>query len=270
MVTIVKDDINSVLSLVKYGESSRKVSKITGISRQSIDRIVKKYLPQLKRSKGGRPAVLSTSDKRYCVYSITKRGQENTVQVADVLKEVSGKILSVQTVRNALRESGMGSMEKIEKPFLRKANISKRLDWAKRHKDWTVEGWHRVVWSDETKIKCFNSDGRTWSWIRDNETLQARNIKQTVKHGGGSIMIWNCISATGVGWMCKIDSIMTKEVYLDILQTDLKESIEDTSEGLGLKLPQIYFQQDNDLKHSAKFVKIFIQAQEYLWCFGGC
>ena len=29
---------------------------------------------------------------------------------------------------------------------------------------------------------------------------------QTVKHGGGNIKIWGCITALGVGYMCKIEN----------------------------------------------------------------
>ena len=31
------------------------------------------------------------------------------------------------------------------------------MDFAIRHKDWTLEDWKRVVWSDETKINCLSS-----------------------------------------------------------------------------------------------------------------
>ncbi|KAG1258339.1 hypothetical protein G6F66_014580 [Rhizopus arrhizus] len=78
------------------------------------------------------------------------------------------------------------------------------------HKDWTVDDWKRVVWSDETKINRFNSDGRTWTWIRSGESLKSHHVKMTVKHGGGTIMLWSAITYAGVGWMCKINGSMDK------------------------------------------------------------
>ncbi|KAG0964061.1 hypothetical protein G6F57_022231 [Rhizopus arrhizus] len=73
------------------------------------------------------------------------------------------------------------------------------------HKDWTVDDWKRVIWSNETKINRFNSDGCTWAWIRSGGSLKSHHVKMTVKHGGGNIMLWSAITYAGVGWMCKIN-----------------------------------------------------------------
>ena len=40
------------------------------------------------------------------------------------------------------------------------------MDFAEEHKDWTVEDWKRVIWSDETKINCLGSDGKKWEKAR--------------------------------------------------------------------------------------------------------
>ncbi|KAG1360471.1 hypothetical protein G6F61_014374 [Rhizopus arrhizus] len=91
------------------------------------------------------------------------------------------------------------------------------------HKDWTVDDWKRVVWSDETKINRFNSDGRTWTWIRSGESLKSHHVKMTVKHGGGNIMLWSAITYAGVGWMCKINGNMDKTLYKEISEDELDD-----------------------------------------------
>lgn len=84
----------------------------------------------------------------------------------------------------------------------------------------------QVIWSDETKINRFQSDGRAWYWVKDPNAVQPHHIKQTVKHGGGSIMVWGCISKNGVGPLVRIDGIMRKEEYLAILQQNLPDVVE--------------------------------------------
>jgi len=44
-------------------------------------------------------------------------------------------------------------------PFLNPAQRLKRLQWAKEHVSWTSEQWKKVLWSDETQISIFGSDG---------------------------------------------------------------------------------------------------------------
>lgn len=48
-----------------------------------------------------------------------------------------------------------------------------------------------------------------------------RLLIQTVKHGDGSIMLWECFAGKGTGALQKIDDIMRKEVYCEILKQHL-------------------------------------------------
>ena len=46
----------------------------------------------------------------------------------------------------------------------------------------------------------------------------------TVKHGGGSVIVWGCMSAYGVRNLVFIDGIMDRHKYLDILKDNLEDS----------------------------------------------
>ena len=154
--------------------------------------------------------MLSEADKRYCVLKVTKEKVSNAVKITKMLEKDIQIKANPKTVRRALRAVSLGVIEKEKKPLLRDANIKKRFVWCKQHKDWTVDDWKRVIWTYETKINRFNSDGRQWAWIRPGEQLQNYHVKLTVKNGGGSIMLWSAITYAGIGWMCKIDRNMDK------------------------------------------------------------
>ena len=49
-------------------------------------------------------------------------------------------------------------MKKEKRPRFSAKNIKERLEFAKQYKDWTVEDWKHIIWSDETKINRFCSD----------------------------------------------------------------------------------------------------------------
>ena len=168
------------------------------------------------------------------------------------------------TVARALREQGMGSGEKKSKPLLSQKNIAARLKFAKRYADWTIHDWQRVIWSDETKICRFNPHPRKWTWIRDGEGLQPRHVKQTVKHGGGSLMMWGCMTWRGPGFACKIDGGMDQTLYREILEGELLRTIK----YYRLDPSRVVFQHDNDPKHTAKSVTEWLETQPFdvlLW-----
>ena len=81
-------------------------------------------------------------------------------------------------------------------------------EFALRHQHWTEEDWFRVVFSDETKINHLGSDGRVWVWKKSGRELTQQHVNGTVKFGGGSLMVWGCMTAHGVGYMCRIDGRM--------------------------------------------------------------
>lgn len=258
ITTITK---NQALDHLRNGNSIRKTAKYCGISKTKVSDLKKEYLPNLcdVPSKGGRPVKLSAQQTRFCVRSITGDSKSSSKKVAQKLESEFGVKVCASTVRNVLHKAGLKAVERVEKPKLSAKHIKARLQFAKAHKDWTVEDWKNVIWSDETKINRFSSDGRSWSWKQDGESLQPRHIKQTVKHGGGSIMIWGCMTYKGVGDICKIDGIMDQKVYKEILEDKLLNSID----LYDLNAKDVIFQHDNDPKHTAKSVRNWLKSQQF-------
>jgi transposase len=250
---------NTALHHLHNGESIRKTAEFCGISKSKVHNLKKTHLPNLTLPKSGRPTKLSAQDKRFCVRSITSGGLKSSKEVANKLNEQFNIKVSASTIRNTLHEAGLKSIEKQTKPKLSPKNIKARLQFANIHKDWTIEDWKKVIWSDETKINRFCSDGRSWSWIRDGESLQPHHVKQTVKYGGGSIMIWGCMTYHGVGYMCKIDGIMNQHIYKEILEDELLNTID----WYDMEIEDIIFQQDNDPKHTAKSVQKWLDEQAF-------
>ena len=62
------------------------------------------------------------------------------------------------------------------KPRLSKRHMTARFEFAKRH-------LNKIIWSDENKIEVFGLNAKRHVW-RKHGTIP------TVKHGGGSIMLW--------------------------------------------------------------------------------
>ena len=88
-----------------------------------------------------------------------------------------------QSERNVLKE---------KKTLISQANRLQRFSFALSN---SFDFWKTTVFSDESKLNIFGSDGRRMMWRKPNEALKIKNIKPTVKHGGGSVMVLGSMTA---------------------------------------------------------------------------
>ena len=149
----------------------------------------------------------------------------------------------------------MKAVVKSKFPVLTAKHCKVHLDFAYAHKDWTIEDWKKVIWFDETKINCLGSDGWKWVWKKQGEGLSDRLVQGTLKFGGGSLMLWGCMTWEGVGFATKINGRMDDDLYLQILKDELQQ----TMQYYGFNPPDTIFQQDNDPKHTCKKVKEWLK-----------
>ena len=67
-------------------------------------------------------------------------------------------------------------MVKSKHPLLSAQHKKVWLDFALAYKDWTLEDWKHVIWSDEIKINSTGSDGKKWAWKKAGEGLSDRLV----------------------------------------------------------------------------------------------
>ncbi len=82
--------------------------------------------------------------------------------------------------------------------------------WFTGECEWTkvIDYWNHVLWSDETKINLSGSDGVKHVLWQPGEEYKDKCVLPTVKHGGGSVMVWGCMSAAGTGELQSIEGTM--------------------------------------------------------------
>ena len=127
-----------------------------------------------------------------------------------------------------------------------------------------MEDWKRVIFSDETKINRLDSDGRKWAWKLPGEGLTDRLAQGTLKFGGGSVMVWGCMSWAGVGNCCRMDGRMDGDLYTAILDEDVMDSISH----FGKTPSDTVFQQDSDPKHACKKARTGSKTTRSSSCYG--
>ena len=70
----------------------------------------------------------------------------------------SNRHISTSTVQRRLFESGLHGRMAAKKLQLKDTNDKKRLAWAKKQEQWTLDQWKYVLWSDESKFEIFGSN----------------------------------------------------------------------------------------------------------------
>ena len=120
-----------------------------------------------------------------------------------VLKQwLPNRRLSARTVRNRLKSAGLKSRRVIKRPLLAERHQRTRLAWCLARRGWNLRTWRKIHWSDESRFLLQVTDGRMRVWRHKNTTYTPRNTQPTVPCGGGSVMVWGCISHD-----CKLDLV---------------------------------------------------------------
>ena len=239
---------NSIIDSLLNGESTRKVADKHNVSQSNVARIAKGIKEDLPKFKNGRPGKVSEQSKRYLVQGIISNKFSTAVEATKDLKDNLGVDVTPNRVREILNERGLKGIIKKKKPLLTLKHRKSRMEFVNKYEHWTEDDWMRVIWSDETKINLFGSNGIKWGWKKDNMSLDPRILSQTIKHGGGNLMVWGCMTWDGVGFISRIEGCLDSVLYVDILN----ECIPMTMNYYDISEDKMIFQQDNDPKHTSK------------------
>uniref|UniRef100_A0A8C5MM85 Transposase n=1 Tax=Leptobrachium leishanense TaxID=445787 RepID=A0A8C5MM85_9ANUR len=263
-----------VITLHSKGNGYKKIAKMLNIPRETIGSIIRKF-----KAKGtvetlpgrGRKKMLTSTAVRYLKRRVEKSPRVTAEELRKDLSDV-GTEVSAQTIRRTLRNEGLHARTPRRTPLLSPKNKKSRLQYAKRHVDKPQKFWDSVLWTDETKLELFGPMDQRYVWRRKNKAYEEKNTLPTVKHGGGSIMLWGCFASAGTGKLQRVQGTgklqrvqgtgklqrvqgtMNSLQYQEILDDNVMQSV--TNLRLGRRWT---FQQDNDPKHTSKSTRAWLQ-----------
>ncbi|GFT25321.1 transposable element Tcb2 transposase [Trichonephila clavipes] len=129
-----------------------------------------------------------------------------------------------------------------------------RLTWARQHRDWIVDDWKHVAWSDESRFQLDPADGRVRVWRQPHESMDFICQQGTVQVGGGSVMVWCVCSWRDMGPLIRIDTNLTSGRYVSILSDHLHPFMSIVHFHVLGK-----FQQDNATPHTSRIPTEWLQ-----------
>ncbi len=229
-----------IIYLHKKGEGYGKISKALLISQNTVAKVVQTFKKDgtatISQRRPGRPRKLTPRQERLLMRRVEENRHASSLQLSKEVESQTGVTISRDTIRRTLQRNGMHGKKPLLKPRHKKAH----LEFARAHADKDEDYWDSILWSDETKINVFGTDGFKTVWRRKGEEYKEK------------VLMWGCMSAAGVGELHFIDGIMNSQMYCSILKEKMLPSLH----ALGRCA---LFQHDNDPKHTSKATVGFLK-----------
>lgn len=239
-----------MLNMRNNGKSVIEIAKTFGTTRDAVYKICRRL------SETGSPenAIRTGRRRKTTVYddrAIVRIAKKNPRTSAREIGESLNLNIDVSRIRARLREASLFGRIARRKPMISEKNRQKRLEFARTHVNKPIEFWKSILWSDESKFELFSSKRRQRVWRKVGQAFCPTFVQCTVK-GTVSVMVWGCFNWNGTGSLHFIDGIMRADDYIEILESELVQSV------VGLEIESSFiFQQDNDPKHTAKKTRKF-------------
>jgi transposase len=139
----------------------------------------------------------STATALFIIQTMTKNSTTRGWSCARIAAEVTStpgrQAVSASTVYRVLTENGYGVFKRTVKPGLTEAAKRARLAWCLERKDWTIEDWKNVIFSDETSVVLGGVRGKRRVWRKKEETYHPHVVVRRWK-GRKEFMWWSCFS----------------------------------------------------------------------------
>ena len=143
------------------------------------------------KARSGRPKILNRVAKIVIAKTLEKR-RHSTRKIAKSLAEKGYSASSSTVYRHLTKNLEARAFKRPQIPRITERIKGNRLLFARNHKDWTVEDWRKVLWSDESPFELFSTPNR------QNDRVWSKNGKKItpvlkVKFPA-RVMVWGMMS----------------------------------------------------------------------------
>ncbi len=208
---MLQDLRKKIISLHKKGEGYKKISKALLISQNTVAKVVQTFKKDgtatISQRRPGRPRKLTPRQERLLMRKVEENRDASSLQLSKEVESQTGVTISRDTIRRTLQRNSMHGRRPRKKPLLKPRHKKARLEFASAHADKYEDYWDSILWSDETKINVFGTDGFKTLWRRKGKM-----------HGAYSETWWwqcvllvsgSCISLTA-SWIHKCTALYWK------------------------------------------------------------
>uniref|UniRef100_A0AAZ3RS03 Tc1-like transposase DDE domain-containing protein n=1 Tax=Oncorhynchus tshawytscha TaxID=74940 RepID=A0AAZ3RS03_ONCTS len=160
--------------------------------------------------------------------------------------------ISVQIVRNRLREAEQRACRPVVRQVLTRHHRQQRRLWAQTHRCWTRQAWQKVLFTEESRFHLTRVDGRIRAYRRRKERYtEACTLERDQFGGGESVMVWGVSQHHRTEHVVIEGNLNTVHYREDILFPHVVPLLK--------AHPDMTLQPDNTTSHTARSVCDFLQ-----------
>jgi transposase len=220
-------EVAYILGAKDAGATQHQISALIGRSQSAVAKVTQKY--NIKTFSGVTPPpgnVKKINKREHRTLLRTVRSNRRAT-LSDITNILPNK-MSVSTLKRHLKDIGIQKHIAVKKPYLTAAHIQARLEFALRHKNWTLEDWLKVIWSDESKVEIGKNPRAVWVLRTSEEKYHTDCLTPVFKSGRSSIMVWGCFTGNRLGSLLAFEKggISSRE-YIQTLKDGLLIFLQD-------------------------------------------
>ena len=144
----------------------------------------------------GRPRATTAREDRHLSLLVRRNRGATASRLSRYLYAATGKRVSRVTVSKRLNERGL--FAKRRRPtvcvLLTSTNWTARFAWCRQNRDWSMEQWPTVLFTDESRFSLQTNSRRTFIWREPRTRYLPSNVREI---GGGGVLIWAVIMLDG-------------------------------------------------------------------------
>ncbi|GBN20743.1 Transposable element Tcb2 transposase [Araneus ventricosus] len=204
-----------------------------------------------------RPGATTATEDRYLSIIARRNRGATASQLSRDLYAATGTRVSRVTVSKRLHETGLFARRPTVCVPLTSTNRRVRLARCREHRDWNMDQWATILFTDESRFSLSTDSRRTFIWREPGTRNLPSNVREIDHYGGGGLMVW-------AGFM--LDGLTPLHVFErgSVTGVRYRDEILEPYVRLfrGVVGPEFILMDDNARPHRALLVDEFLESED--------